>query len=160
MTEKKAIKHYQVMNEVCYEKVLDEARQNQTLVFVHSRKETAKMSKFIHNMAIEKKMITQFVKPDSAVHKILTKEANNVKDGNLRELLPFGFAIHHAGMTCEDHGLVEELFADSSIQVLVCTVTLAWGVNLPAHAVIIKGTQIYNLFCMFTLLNEFKLIPV
>jgi hypothetical protein len=24
------------------------------------------------------------------------------------------------------------------------TATLAWGVNLPAHAVIIKGTQMYN----------------
>jgi antiviral helicase SLH1 len=29
-------------------------------------------------------------------------------------------------------------------QVLVCTATLAWGVNLPAHAVVIKGTQVYD----------------
>ena len=27
---------------------------------------------------------------------------------------------------------------------LVSTATLAWGVNLPAHTVIIKGTQVYN----------------
>lgn len=27
---------------------------------------------------------------------------------------------------------------------LVSTATLAWGVNLPAHTVIIKGTQIYS----------------
>ena len=27
---------------------------------------------------------------------------------------------------------------------LVSTATLAWGVNLPAHTVIIKGTQLYN----------------
>ena len=29
-------------------------------------------------------------------------------------------------------------------QVLVSTATLAWGVNLPAHTVIIKGTQVYD----------------
>lgn len=144
VTEKKAIKRYQVMNEVCYEKVLDQAGKNQTLVFVHSRKETAKTAKFIRDMAIEKETITQFVKPESAVREILNEEANNVKDGNLKDLLPFGFAIHHAGMTREDRALVEDLFADGSIQVLVCTATLAWGVNLPAHTVIIKGTQIYN----------------
>lgn len=29
-------------------------------------------------------------------------------------------------------------------QVLVSTATLAWGVNLPAHTVILKGTQMYS----------------
>jgi len=43
-----------------------------------------------------------------------------------------------------DRELVEDLFADRHIAVLCCTATLAWGVNLPAHAVIIKGTQIYD----------------
>jgi pre-mRNA-splicing helicase BRR2 len=144
VTEKKAIKRYQVMNEVCYEKVLDQAGKHQVLVFVHSRKETAKTARFIRDEAIEKETITQFVKPDSAVREILNEEAGNVKDSNLKDLLPFGFAIHHAGMAREDRALVEDLFADGSIQVLVCTATLAWGVNLPAHTVIIKGTQIYN----------------
>ncbi|KIM35850.1 hypothetical protein M413DRAFT_449581 [Hebeloma cylindrosporum] len=144
VTEKKAIKRYQITNEVCYEKVLDQAGKNQTLVFVHSRKETAKTARYLRDMAIEKETITQFVKPDGAVREILVSEAAQVKDSNLRDLLPFGFAIHHAGMTREDRGTVEDLFADGSVQVLVCTATLAWGVNLPAHTVIIKGTQIYN----------------
>lgn len=43
-----------------------------------------------------------------------------------------------------DRTLVEKLFADGHIRVLVCTATLAWGVNLPAHAVIIKGTRVYK----------------
>lgn len=43
-----------------------------------------------------------------------------------------------------DRKLVEDLFDDKHIQVLVSTSTLAWGVNLPAHAVIIKGTQVYS----------------
>ena len=79
-----------------------------------------------------------------AAKEILETEAANVSDGNLKDLLPFGFAIHHAGMTRVDRTLVEELFADGHIQVLVSTATLAWGVNLPAYAVVIKGTQIYD----------------
>lgn len=144
VTEKKAIKRYQVVNEVCYEKVLDQAGKHQTLVFVHSRKETAKTAKFIRDMALEKETITQFVRPDSATREILQTEVEDVRDPNLKDLLPFGFAIHHAGMTREDRTLVEDLFTAGHIQVLVCTATLAWGVNLPAHTVIIKGTQIYN----------------
>lgn len=132
------------MNEVCYEKVLDQAGKNQTLVFVHSRKETGKTARFIRDMAIEKETITQFVKPDSASREILQTEVENCNDPLLADLLPFGFGIHHAGMTRNDRTLVEDLFADGHLQVLVCTATLAWGVNLPAHTVIIKGTQIYN----------------
>ncbi|EPS69565.1 hypothetical protein M569_05199, partial [Genlisea aurea] len=30
------------------------------------------------------------------------------------------------------------------LQLLVCTSTLAWGVNLPAHLVVIKGTEYYD----------------
>lgn len=144
VTEKKAIKRYQVMNEVCYEKLLEQAGKNQTLVFVHSRKETAKTAKFIRDMAIEKETIAQFVRADGGTREILEQETQNAKDPNLRDLLPFGIGIHHAGMSREDRVLVEDLFDDGAIQVLVCTATLAWGVNLPAHTVIIKGTQIYN----------------
>lgn len=144
VTEKKAIKRYQVMNEVCYEKVMDHAGKNQTLVFVHSRKETAKTAKYLRDRAVEKEEITQVVKPDGATREVLLGEVENVRDPNLKDLLPFGFAIHHAGMSREDRNTVEDLFAEGYIQVLVCTATLAWGVNLPAHTVIIKGTQIYN----------------
>ena len=56
----------------------------------------------------------------------------------MRELFPDGFGIHHAGMLRSDRNLIEEDFAEGFIKVLVCTATLAWGVNLPAHAVIIK----------------------
>jgi activating signal cointegrator complex subunit 3 len=52
--------------------------------------------------------------------------------------------IHHAGMLRGDRKLSEQMFADGAIKVLCCTATLAWGVNLPAHSVVIKGTQVYN----------------
>lgn len=60
------------------------------------------------------------------------------RNKQLRELFPYGFSFHHAGMLRQDRSLVEKLFASGLIKVLVCTATLAWGVNLPAHAVIIK----------------------
>lgn len=69
-------------------------------------------------------------------------EAEQAVNLELKDLLPYGFAIHHAGMSRVDRTLVEDLFADRHIQVLVSTATLAWGVNLPAHTVIIKGTQV------------------
>ena len=62
----------------------------------------------------------------------------------LRELAPRGVGCHHAGMLRPDRSLVERLFKDGTLRVLVCTATLAWGVNLPAHAVVIKGTRIYD----------------
>jgi len=52
--------------------------------------------------------------------------------------------VHHAGMNREDRSLVEDLFNSGHLQIIVSTSTLAWGVNLPAHTVIIKGTTIYN----------------
>ncbi|GAA6043916.1 hypothetical protein JCM8097_004108 [Rhodosporidiobolus ruineniae] len=144
VTEKKAIKRYQVTNEICYEKVLEHAGKDQIIIFVHSRKETAKTARFLRDAAVENETITQFLRADPATREILTTEAETVSDANLKDLLPFGFAIHHAGMNRVDRSLVEDLFGDGRIQVLISTATLAWGVNLPAHVVIIKGTQIYN----------------
>lgn len=145
VTEKKAIKRFQLMNEICYEKVLDQVSQdNPVMVFVHSRKETAKTARFLRDMALEREQQTQFIAPNGASRAVLEEESAKVHDANLKDLLAFGFGIHHAGMGREDRTVTEELFAERHIKVLVCTATLAWGVNLPAHAVIIKGTQIYN----------------
>ena len=44
----------------------------------------------------------------------------------------------------KDRNLVEKLFLEGHIKVLISTATLAWGVNLPAYAVIIKGTKVYD----------------
>eukprot|EP00421_Protoceratium_reticulatum_P046054 CAMPEP_0168439522 /NCGR_PEP_ID=MMETSP0228-20121227/42508_1 /TAXON_ID=133427 /ORGANISM="Protoceratium reticulatum, Strain CCCM 535 (=CCMP 1889)" /LENGTH=616 /DNA_ID=CAMNT_0008453799 /DNA_START=218 /DNA_END=2069 /DNA_ORIENTATION=- len=67
-----------------------------------------------------------------------------VSDASLKHTLEFGIGIHHAGLPERDRKVVEELFVESKIKVLISTSTLAWGVNFPAHLVIIKGTEYYD----------------
>ena len=146
VTEKKAIKQLKTMNDVCYTKVMEQVgtKKQQMLIFVHSRKETAKTAKYIRDKALELETIGQILRSDAASREVLTTEAEGVIDRDLKDLMPYGFGIHHAGMSRADRSSVEDLFADGMLQVLVCTATLAWGVNLPAHTVVIKGTQIYS----------------
>ncbi|KAH6788226.1 U5 small nuclear ribonucleoprotein helicase [Perilla frutescens var. hirtella] len=144
ITVKKPLQRFQLMNDVCYEKVINVAGKHQVLIFVHSRKETTKTARAIRDTALANDTLSKFLKEDSASREILQSHTELVKSSDLKDLLPYGFAIHHAGMVRADRQIVEELFADGHVQVLVSTATLAWGVNLPAHTVIIKGTQIYN----------------
>ena len=144
--EKKAIKRFQLMNTICYEKVVDQVKQdNQVLIFVHSRKETMLTATALRDLCLERDEMSLFLQDRSASREILQSEAEkHIQNKQLAGILPFGFAVHHAGLSRNDRTLVEELFADGHLRVLCSTSTLAWGVNLPAHTVIIKGTQMYN----------------
>ncbi|KAG1755822.1 Sec63-domain-containing protein [Suillus lakei] len=66
------------------------------------------------------------------------------RNKEMKQLFDLGFGIHHAGMLRSDRNMMERMFEARAIKVLCCTATLAWGVNLPAHAVVIKGTQLYD----------------
>ena len=132
------------MNEICYEKVIERAGKHQILVFVHSRKETARTAKIIRDMALARDELHKFLRDDSMSKEILQTESSTSKSQDIKDLLPYGIGIHHAGLARDDRLLVEQLFAAGHLQVLISTATLAWGVNLPAHTVIIKGTQIYS----------------
>jgi pre-mRNA-splicing helicase BRR2 len=145
ITERNAFKRFQLQNQICYEKAMDQRRERyQLLIFVHSRAECGKTARALRDLARERDELSHFVKDGSASQEILREEASSVKNADLKDVLPYGFAIHHAGMGQEDRELVEDLFDDRHIAVLCCTATLAWGVNLPAHAVIIRGTQFYD----------------
>ena len=91
----------------------------------------------------------------------------SVIDEPLKHCLSFGIGIHHAGLKEEDRKLVEKLFVEQHIQILICTSTLAWGVNFPAHLVVVKGTEYYDahthrffLFLFFILLFRYIDYPI
>ncbi|PHU15410.1 Activating signal cointegrator 1 complex subunit 3 [Capsicum chinense] len=75
---------------------------------------------------------------------VYKREVIKSRNREVVQLFECGIGIHHAGMLRADRNLTERLFSQGLLKVLVCTATLAWGVNLPAHTVVIKGTQIYD----------------
>eukprot|EP00127_Corallochytrium_limacisporum_P005628 Clim_evm7s210 gene=Clim_evmTU7s210 len=146
VNDRSPVKRITIANDICYTKVAEQVltEQNQVIIFVHSRKDTYKTAKYLISKAAEQTTVGQFAPEESASSRILRSELSSVHSKQLAEIMTFGFGIHHAGLKRDDRHLVESLFADGHLKVLVSTSTLAWGVNLPAHAVIIKGTQVYS----------------
>ena len=138
-------KHYcprmSTMNKPTYAAIMTHSRQKPVLVFVSSRRQTRLTAldliafsaadgnprKFLHMTEVE-----------------LEGTLALVRDPHLKHMLSFGIGMHHAGLIPADRVLVEHLYLELKIQVLVCTSTLAWGVNFPAHLVVIKGTEYYD----------------
>ncbi|PWY94468.1 P-loop containing nucleoside triphosphate hydrolase protein [Aspergillus sclerotioniger CBS 115572] len=63
-----------------------------------------------------------------------------VQNMDLKSTIGAGVAFHHAGLDPGDRRSVETGFLQGLISIICCTSTLAVGVNLPCHLVIIKGT--------------------
>eukprot|EP00041_Stephanoeca_diplocostata_P037706 m.1438323 g.1438323 ORF g.1438323 m.1438323 type:complete len:1940 (+) comp25090_c1_seq3:91-5910(+) len=144
----KAKGHFDRMNQMddaCYDTVLDNVRKgHQVMVFVHARNATTRSAMKLRDMAQEDGTIASFQNLEHPDYTPMLKAMQKSPNKELKEIFREGFGTHHAGMLRSDRNLVERAFEKGVIKVLCCTATLAWGVNLPAHAVVIKGTQLYN----------------
>ena len=136
-----------VMDGLAYDKVTRAlAAGHQVMVFVHSRKDTGKTGRALAATAASKggEATGLFDCSAAPAFAAAARDVHKSRNAEVAELFGAGVGIHHAGMLRPDRSLTERLFSSGCIKVLVCTATLAWGVNLPAHTVIIKGTQLYN----------------
>ncbi len=57
----------------------------------------------------------------------------------IRQMLHRGVGVHHAGMLPKYRRVVEELFNRKLLSVVICTETLASGINLPARSVVLSA---------------------
>lgn len=64
--------------------------------------------------------------------------------GTIQYFLDHGVCYHHAGLERDDRQRVEVAFAEGKIRCLTATSTLAVGVNLPAHLVVVVGTRAWR----------------
>ncbi|KAF9527017.1 hypothetical protein CPB83DRAFT_908025 [Crepidotus variabilis] len=107
-----------------------------TLVFVSTRKGvfgTAEqlMKEYLENEG--KKAALPWLRPPRVDTSFSDKRLNAA----------IGIGVHHAGLNFDDRRATEQLFLSKVIRTLVATSTLAVGVNLPAHMVVIKGVQTF-----------------
>lgn len=114
------------------------SEEKPTLIFCATRKSAmtaattlVKDSRFDMCYAMEKR-------------KMYLQISNMVTDKTLQETTRFGIAFHHAGLGQKDRRLIESGFVDGHVMILCSTSTLALGVNLPAHLVIVKNTMFYS----------------
>ncbi|KEF59166.1 uncharacterized protein A1O9_04010 [Exophiala aquamarina CBS 119918] len=129
-----------------FEKLKELLQQDkQVMVFVHSRKDTVLTARTLYSMAVDDGCAELFQpEPDDPAYLRAMSDLKTTRGRELRDIVPKGFGCHNAGMARSDRNFVERIFAEGGIKVLCCTATLAWGVNLPAAAVVIKGTQLYS----------------
>ena len=133
------------IDQTAFEKVKEMLQLgHQVMVFVHSRKDTVNTARNFLQMAADQGCNDLFDCREVQGYSLAIRDLKSVKGREVKELVPKGFGTHHAGMPRSDRNKIEQLFAQGHINVLCCTATLAWGVNLPAAAVIIKGTQLYS----------------
>jgi hypothetical protein len=57
----------------------------------------------------------------------------------IRQMLHRGVGVHHAGMLPKYRRVVEDLFERKLLAVVICTETLASGINLPARSVVLSA---------------------
>jgi replicative superfamily II helicase len=129
----------EIMYRILYDMIKDNlARREQVLIFVHSRKDTVKTPLRLLEMAAADGDNHLFVKPQTSI------KENLLVNKDLKTLVSRGLGSHNAGLCRKDRRIIETGFLDGTLRVVCCTATLAWGVNLPAHTVIIKGTDVYE----------------
>lgn len=140
------------LDQVTFDKVSElVAEGHQVMVFVHARKETVKAAMSLKEMSMTEGNTEHFSCEDHPQWSFFRQRIGESRNKEMKELFDSGFGIHHAGMLRSDRNMMERMFEAKAIkvrgslcsipafakgisQVLCCTATLAWGVNLPAHA--------------------------
>ena len=129
------------MNKPCFAAIKELSPTKPVLIFVASRRQTRLTAFDIINYVASDGNPKRFLGCDESYAENMVQQ---ISDEALSHTILFGIGLHHAGLSSKDRSIVEQMYLKGQIQILVATATLAWGVNLPAHLVIIKGTEYFD----------------
>lgn len=111
----------------------DEARRSPALVFCFNRDECWDVADRIKG--------TKLIEAETRAKIEERLPADDFTDGigpKLRQMLIRGVGVHHAGVLPKHKEVVEDLFLAKLVPFVVCTETLAAGINLPARSVVLS----------------------
>ncbi|OCL09193.1 hypothetical protein AOQ84DRAFT_317365 [Glonium stellatum] len=136
-------------NDFVFDKFLDSklpeviakySKRKPIMVFCFTRNSTVSTAKFLANWWSTNSPKDRYWEAP--------KHALTFMDNEIRNCASAGVAFHHAGLDPNDRIAVETGYLKGDINVICCTSTLAVGVNLPCHFVIIKNTVFYAGSCL------------
>ncbi|XP_073150697.1 DExH-box ATP-dependent RNA helicase DExH17 isoform X2 [Henckelia pumila] len=113
------------------------------LIFCSTRKGAQEAAQRLSHIAMSFGNSSPFIKGREEQERL--REASlSCSDKQMQSYMLYGVGYHNGGLALKDRSLVEGLFLNGDLQILCTTNTLAHGINLPAHTVIIKSTQYFN----------------
>ncbi len=110
-----------------------ETRKTPALVFCFNRDECWSVAEQLKGLSVLGD--DQRTRLHAEVNKLDWSEGVGPK---LRQMLHRGVGVHHAGMLPKYRRVIEDLFVRKLLGVVVCTETLAAGINLPARSVVLS----------------------
>ncbi|XP_024928597.1 DExH-box ATP-dependent RNA helicase DExH17 isoform X5 [Ziziphus jujuba] len=123
--------------------LMQNSRGKSALVFCSTRKGAQEAAQRISHVAMTFGHSNPFIK-DREQQERLREASLSCSDKQMQSYIIYGVGYHNGGLCLKDRNLIESLFLKGDIQVLCTTNTLAHGINLPAHTVVIKSTQHFN----------------
>ncbi|KAL3631369.1 hypothetical protein CASFOL_024353 [Castilleja foliolosa] len=110
------------------------------LIFCSTRKGAQEAAQRLSQIAMTYGHSSPFIKSREQQERL--REASlSCSDKQMQSYILYGVGYHNGGLSLKDRNLIEGLFLNGDLQILCTTNTLAHGINLPAHTVVIKSTQ-------------------
>ena len=125
--------------------VLQENPSAKILVFINFRNETKNLATEIcdHLKVSQSRQEEVLNEEDEHIQNLLLSD-DEYAINMLTDMVPYGVAFHHGGLSRALRDFVEEQFRKNNglINIVVATETLAIGVNMPADVVILVGIKL------------------
>ncbi|PPS04848.1 hypothetical protein GOBAR_AA15815 [Gossypium barbadense] len=119
------------------------SRGKSALVFCSTRSGAQEAAQRLSQIVMTFGYSNPFIKSREQQERL--REASlSCSDKQMQSYILYGVGYHNGGLSLKDRNLIEGLFLNGDVQVLCTTNTLAHGINLPAHTVVIKSTQHFN----------------